>query len=1006
VRLFGKKKTDEAPAAPAGQTPSSPASKPAAGGAATPIASPDAQARRLDMRGLRSLVADEDELRKGTEVFDRGGLAHLARYGERIFCEAAGSGASPYRVTIALPTSGETKARCTCMAARSRPVCKHAAALLVAWSRAPESFLVSDAPPVVAEGGAKRAAVKTGRVKTETLMGRGVEQTLALVRELAVAGVATAGRDRPQQIRTLAETLRANRLRRLSARVVELADLLEAGTRRRGSLVPLDYANVVGDLLLTARRVERHLAGETLEDRYLEELVGRNWQKADRRPQAGLNLIEYAYLVRETADDFVIRERRLLDLTSGTHYCEKQILPAFLARRTPPPQSQPGIRATGTGGVYPGFAPHRLDTDGVASAGPLAGADLDRIVELALPDPAAALAAFQEQGRDVFAPDRLPVAVRTDAIAVIGDHLAVLGSGGEALLLAPGGVILDALAGDRLATVIGDIALDGILAILHPLAVVTAGLRPALRPVVAGPDSHADDAAATTRDWLESARASGASSAALSLAEVRDELAAVLVNGLGSLTERVAGPLATRLADLGLERPSALLREMAARPDPADRLEDLVRLQQVLGIGAVRLAGTRSVPRAELIEVPGQPTLLIPDPGPTLSPAEVRRRRAAGTMNAYEAAVHEDRFIRNLPPSAFFQVVPWWATASYARAVAGALADQPQPPFGQIAEALSLKYGLTAALTAVHVLEGMADRRAEDQLRQAAALRDPKRQPYVSDHGYVPTRAVRAAAAAALRTRAIRDSWLRNASDGDPKVVPALLQDLVGAGRKERRAEAAQKLAEQDSLAVLPGLRRAWRTDVLFVREAAAEAMTSLGDVSMVEEFMNVLIARARQDELAKFAAYALGGLGDMRGIAVLLDALAEGWKSNLVIEALAGAGQAAVASVIERMLEDPDLSSRRGFVSALESHPAPAVQEALVGALDSLTGGTGSLPNDPEVIEKAAALLRLSASHKSANQDMARRIVAMRLGDSRGEKALLRAAEKVLAPKPPAKPS
>jgi hypothetical protein len=201
----------------------------------------------------------------------------------------------------------------------------------------------------------------------------------------------------------------------------------------------------------------------------------------------------------------------------------------------------------------------------------------------------------------VFAPDSLPVAVRADAIVAVGARLAVVGTDGDAILLEEGDPLVEAVEGRPLAVVLGDVDLDGILAVLRPLAAVVEksaagagshGAAPALVTLPAGvPEPGLVDGGV---DWLTAARAAGASPAALSLAEIRDELAVVLVNGLGSLTDRVADPLATRLTDLGLERPAALLREVAARPDPADRLDDLVRMLQVLAVGAVRLAGSAS----------------------------------------------------------------------------------------------------------------------------------------------------------------------------------------------------------------------------------------------------------------------------------------------------------------------------------------------------------------------------------------------------------------------------
>jgi HEAT repeats len=973
----------------------SPAPPPAGALGAALASDPAGSPRQLDVRALRSLVADQEELRKGTEVVDKGGLQHLARHGERVFAEASGSGASPYRVTITLGSAGDTKARCTCMAARSRPVCKHAAALLVAWARAPESFAVSDAPPIPEGGGeTRRASVKTGRVKTEDLIGRGVEQALALVRELAVTGVGSSNADRPEQMRALAETLRANRLRRLSARVLELADTVHGSFRRRGSVQPLAYADAVADILLGARRIERHLAGETLEDRLMEELVGRTWRKNDRKPVEALALVEYAYLTRTTADGFVIRERRLLDLPTGMHYSEKQILPGFMAKRTAAIESRPGVRLEGTGAVYPGFGPHRLDMEGVAAAGALTDLDAEAVTRSAFAGPAAALAAFAEYRRDVFAPDRFPVAIRADAIVAISGRLGVAGEAGDAMLLPTETGLVDALAGEQMVAIIGDIELQGIVAVLHPLAVVSTGSAGSrIRVVPVPPDSPQVLAPEASSDWLAAARDAGASAAALSLGEIRDELAAVLVNGLGSLTERVAEPLAARMADLGMERPSTLLREIVTRPDPVDRLDDIVRLHQVLGIGAARLASGRSVDRAALIPVPGTPAVQIPDPGEPLAPDLVAAQRAAGSMSAYEAAVHRSRFLAGLPPEAFTTIQPWWVDGASTRDVAAAISRLAVPPIERIDEALALGHGLTAALTAIQILEALPDPRlAEDRLRRAAGLKDRKQTWDSVHYGFTPERAMRIAAMEALAIRAHRaNPGARQQPSALPDAIAEQLAELATGSNRDRRAEAARKLAAMDSVASLPGLRRAWQADPMpVVRQAAAQALSSLGDVSMVDSFIDVLVARAHRPEDAKAAAYALGSLGDGRGVAALVDALAEGWKSSVILEALRHSGHVTVDAVVARALRDPAVAKRTGFVSALEPHDG--AHAAIWAALTALVPGEATA-------EQAGALLRLAASRKPLQQAFATHVLAMGWGDTKAERQVVKAANDVVNP-------
>ena len=57
-------------------------------------------APKLTLARLREIVTDAGELAKGTQVADGGGLSHLARFELKLFADAAGSGAAPYKVQI------------------------------------------------------------------------------------------------------------------------------------------------------------------------------------------------------------------------------------------------------------------------------------------------------------------------------------------------------------------------------------------------------------------------------------------------------------------------------------------------------------------------------------------------------------------------------------------------------------------------------------------------------------------------------------------------------------------------------------------------------------------------------------------------------------------------------------------------------------------------------------------------------------------------------------------
>jgi hypothetical protein len=220
------------------------------------------EVRHIPVGDLRLVVTDPAELAKGTRVVDTGGITHIARHENKLFADAAGSGASPYKVQIVFGDAGKITGRCSCMASRSRPYCKHAAALLVAWARSPEAFAMAEAPPQAPPGErpARSAAVKKGKVDASALRKMGIDQAFTLLSELWQTGVATLAEDRAPQVRDLAASLRELGLRRLSARTLELAALLGLAARRDGSFSADAYAELFSDMWLTVRKLDKHLA--------------------------------------------------------------------------------------------------------------------------------------------------------------------------------------------------------------------------------------------------------------------------------------------------------------------------------------------------------------------------------------------------------------------------------------------------------------------------------------------------------------------------------------------------------------------------------------------------------------------------------------------------------------------------------------------------------------------------------------------------------------------------
>ncbi len=887
---------------------------------------------------LKLVVTDPDELSKGLGVADKGGLKHLARYGNKLFAEAEGSGSSPYKVQIVHDAEKGYRGRCSCMAARTRPFCKHAAALMALWSRDTKAFAMAEAAPE--SGGdpgapAKRAKTKTGKVDADALMRQGVEQTLTLVRELAHSGITTIGEERIAQVRSLAETLRAERLRRMSARLLELSATLSTAARDYAALDTEEYGAALADLWLAARRVQKHLDGEKLPLEHVETLIGRSWTKKDRTPMQGLELIEYAFVQEITADEFVIRESRFLDLADGTHYSEKQILPAFLAKRTAPKRSYEGFVLSGAGGGrYPGFAPHRLDLSDAGSLRALAGDAVSRIRDHAIPGIAAALTRLTEHRKDVFAPDTFPVAIRVDSLMAEGDRLLALDESGESLLIEADAsaqiALTSALAGANLQVILGDLMLLGAVPALQPLALL---MERDGAPVLESLPAVSAEALLGARKrkgapvpgrrprWIDTARELGVGAAAITLGEVREELADILAEGLSALTQRRADGLVERLRQLNLAKPADLLAQTAQHADPAQKIDGVVRLLQVLGIGLSRLAASRNVDRSGLVPSPLHPAIFVFPPKGILDAEGLLQELHAHRLVGHSRAIAIDRALGNFDESTLLRLAPTlFGDGSVSSLVAKKYAGYPEMALdvcrtmlGQGERRYTMKGwsapARVARLTAVQVLQQMASPDARYMLKsfRSTASKDP-----------------------ALL------SYLREAEGVDSKkALPEDLLDKLNAGTWESRAEALDRIVSQGLLTALPHVRRIAATDPSSqVRHRAWYAQAALLDVDAVPLWIAALKNRAQNDDAGREALHALAHIGDNRSIAPLLDAFEEGYKPTLVADAMRAFGPAIVPPLMDRLEARPDLLDRKVTVDVGAGVELATVDEILAQRL------------------------------------------------------------------------
>lgn len=927
---------------------------------------------KVSVGELRGIIVDAEELRKGTDLWVLQGLKNLGRHGNKLYGEAAGSAPAPYRVMLTFGADGamDVRARCTCPAARTRSFCKHAAALLIGWSRAPEAFVESEKGPADPSG-KRKASVKKGSAKASDLMKEGVTQVATLVRELAATGVASPSPEQVEVIRRLGEALRENKLIRLSARTLDLANLLAQAAAKGSAPAETAYADLVVDLRLTARKIERHLDGESIDDRHVEELIGKRWRPADRAPVSGLDLVEYAYLARTTSDDFEIRESRLFDLASGAHYSEKQIVPGFLMRGSVEPKPSRGGRVLEglRGSVFPGYPPTRLDITDLGEPRPEGAAAVARLIDKALPDVGAALAALQEHRKDIFAPDLLPTAIRIDTIFARGDRLEAVDELGNALHLPDDpralGELGEALRGGRLTALLGDVGLDAALPTLFPLAAVIDGPRGLELRSLGGeaspePRKAASNATGTSR-WITAARAAGVSAAAIALGEVREELAFAFVVGLGGLSARTIEPLAARLRDLGLDKPAAVLATLPARPDAESRLDDFIKVYQVLGTALVRVAGATSVDRGALLQTPTYESVFVLRPEAWLPPEAVMRLRAEGKLNRYEAAAHTAHHVENLPLEAL-GAAPFalWADGSASPFIARALARDPARAVAAARLALTSKSSRTASLTAIEVLAAAGTAEAEGALRSIAAGTNVA----VSENVVpgIDEPILRSRARAALDGKEGKEGKAAPGDAGEAKTAPhdaaataptraarenatgpsdaleegMLVATLLAARQKESREGAIAEITRRGLFGAIPALRRAYRADrTQKVRAAAALALGDLGDTEMTETFIHALAARNADDAAARVAIRALGNLGDARALTELLAALGEGYQTASVTTALRAFGVAARAPLLAAMQANPELAKSRAARALLadlpgaEPAPAPAPTRA-----------------------------------------------------------------------------
>ncbi len=163
---------------------------------------------------------------------------------------------------------------------------------------------------------------------------------------------------------------------------------------------------------------------------------------------------------------------------------------------------------------------------------------------------------------------------------------------------------------------------------------------------------------------------------------------------------------------------------------------------------------------------------------------------------------------------------------------------------------------------------------------------------------------------------------------------------MLSAPHKEGRTIAIDKLTTLGAVAAIPALRQAFLFDAARgVREKAALALGLLGDVEMAERFVDMLRRRDTNEVEAKNAAYALGNLGDVRGLHELLRAYAEGYKPKIIGDAIKALGPVALEPLITLTEAQPEIAERKAALDVLKELPERDLAAALVARVQAKAG-------------------------------------------------------------------
>jgi HEAT repeat protein len=200
-----------------------------------------------------------------------------------------------------------------------------------------------------------------------------------------------------------------------------------------------------------------------------------------------------------------------------------------------------------------------------------------------------------------------------------------------------------------------------------------------------------------------------------------------------------------------------------------------------------------------------------------------------------------------------------------------------------------------------------------------------------------------------------------------------LRNGLFNATTKESRARAAERLADAGDVGAIPLLRLSFAGDISSeVRDAAGRALGRLGDAESVETFCVALAQRDHDHDRAKTAAYALGYLGDIRGLDALIAAYEAAWLPNVVAESIAAIGPAAIPSLLDLVEQRPALLKRTSASTVFDELRPEQLLPALIDRIEAIAQAADFVP-------RATALMDMVKDRSPLDRQLGAKILELR---------------------------